>query len=406
MTPTVSYNGANQVTWTSVNAAVNNGATAAYVYNALNQRVRTVANGATTEFVFNTAGQRVSEWNGTTLAQLKGHYYWGGKPVAFYTTAAGGGAAAHFEHQDWLGTEWMRTTYNGGVEGSYTSLPWGDGQSTVGSDLDANHYATLDHDTETDTDHAEFRQYSNLQGRWMRPDPYSGSYDASNPQSMNRYVYAANNPLSNIDPSGLDACAYDLGNGNTMVVIAEDGGAVDCPGNGFYITTGATSNISVTFDANGNLSAWDGRNPDGTYDTAVIAYPNSPNSTTNTSTITLAPSNLLQNVLNYLNSHPVTFSVNEIGAAQITYQNSTKTLCVNVGLGASLPPTKAVTIGILNNGNMGNWTKVLSGFGYTFSSSAYGGYQASTNSSGTVGGPTVSLPGVSGSYTYGGCATL
>jgi hypothetical protein len=45
----------------------------------------------------------VSEWNAATHAELKGHYYWGGTPVAFYTTSSDGGAAAHFEHQDWLG---------------------------------------------------------------------------------------------------------------------------------------------------------------------------------------------------------------------------------------------------------------------------------------------------------------
>ena len=100
----------------------------------------------------------MSEWNGTTRAQLKGKYYWGAKPVAFYTTAASGSAGAHFEHQDWMGTERLRTAYNGGVEGMFTSLPWGDGPpSGTGSDLDANHYAMLDHDNETDTDHAQFR---------------------------------------------------------------------------------------------------------------------------------------------------------------------------------------------------------------------------------------------------------
>jgi RHS repeat-associated protein len=35
----------------------------------------------------------------------------------------------------------------------------------------------------------------------MSPDPYDGSYDFS--QSLNRYSYALNNPLSFRDPSGL-----------------------------------------------------------------------------------------------------------------------------------------------------------------------------------------------------------
>ncbi len=124
--------------------------------------------------------------------------------MAYYTTASDGGAALHFEHQDWLGTERMRTAYNGSVEGSYASLPYGDGQTTSGTDTDANHVAMLDFDSESDTDHAQYRQYSPTEGRWLRPDPYSGSYHFRNPQSLNRYVYSMNSPLSKIDPSGLD----------------------------------------------------------------------------------------------------------------------------------------------------------------------------------------------------------
>jgi hypothetical protein len=108
--------------------------------------------------------------------------------------------------------------------------------------------------------------------------------------------------------------------------------------------------------------------------------------------------------LNYLKTHPVFISFNEIVALQLTVKWSTKTVCGNWGAGASVPPTKMVTVGVYNNGNMSNWTNVLSSWGYSFGSSAWLGYQASTNSSGTIGGPTASLgPGLSGSYTWGAC---
>ena len=181
--------------------AVDGGATAQYVDNAFNQRVRTVVGSAATEFVFNVAGKRVSSWNGTTRGWEQGQYYWGGsgRPVAFYENGV-----THFQHQDWLGTERIRTTYNGAVEGTFTSLPFGDAQATAsGSDLDAYHFGSLDSDAETGTDHAQFRQYSSTQGRWLSPDPYSGSYDFTNPQSFNRYAYVMNNPLAYTDPFGL-----------------------------------------------------------------------------------------------------------------------------------------------------------------------------------------------------------
>ena len=181
--------------------AVDGGQTATYVYNALNQRVSASVGGATIVYVYNAAGQRVSEWNGAnpTSSPIQGKYYWGAKPVAYYANGS-----THFEHQDWLGTERMRTTYNGQVEGTFTSLPFGDGQATAGADTDANHYAMLDHDTTSDTDYAQYRQYANMQGRWLSPDPYHGSYKMRNPQSFNRYVYASNNPLARVDHLGLD----------------------------------------------------------------------------------------------------------------------------------------------------------------------------------------------------------
>jgi RHS repeat-associated protein len=130
----------------------------------------------------------------------------------------------------------LRTTYNDGVEGSFTSLPFGDGLATVsGSDTDANHYATLDHDNESDTEHAEFRQSSSAQGHWLAPDPYIGSYDPSNPQSMNRYVYALNNPLSYYDPLGLDY-GFDCGDNCVGVVGTDDGGDV-CDADPFGCST-------------------------------------------------------------------------------------------------------------------------------------------------------------------------
>jgi RHS repeat-associated protein len=197
------------------------GSTATYSYDALNHRVETTlgTSGTPTVFLYNLAGKRVSEWQNNGLAGLgflKGHYYLGSRPVAYYTVAnLTTMPTLTFEHQDWLGTERMRTTSTGVVLADYTSLPFGDNQTTVPVehyvpgllyDTDAAHYAMLDHDTETNTDHAEFRQYDNQQGRWMSPDPYMGSYDYLNPQSFDRYVYVSENPTVGADPYGLEYC--------------------------------------------------------------------------------------------------------------------------------------------------------------------------------------------------------
>jgi uncharacterized protein RhaS with RHS repeats len=49
------------------------------------------------------------------------------------------------------------------------------------------------------------------EGRFMTPDPNGLAYaDISNPQSLNLYSYAQNNPLTNTDPTGME-CVWDDG---------------------------------------------------------------------------------------------------------------------------------------------------------------------------------------------------
>ena len=215
---------------------VDNGSTAQYTYNALNQRVQTVTSVGTREFVYNLAGQRVSIWNGSNNTQTQGQYYWGRQPVALYEigqTWFQNSSETYFQHQDWEGTERARTTYNGSVEGTYTDLVFGDAHAASGNDFDAYHYGMLDHDYETSTEHAQFRQCSSSQGRMMSPDPYGGSYDPSNPQSFNRYAYALNNPVSAVDPSGLNLVMQCDGDGNCVTYDDGQGTVDDGYGNGF-----------------------------------------------------------------------------------------------------------------------------------------------------------------------------
>jgi uncharacterized protein RhaS with RHS repeats len=46
-------------------------------------------------------------------------------------------------------------------------------------------------------------------GRFLSPDPSGLVYaDPTNPQSLNLYAYALNNPLRFIDPTGMILCDY------------------------------------------------------------------------------------------------------------------------------------------------------------------------------------------------------
>src|SRR5271154_7626890 len=73
-------------------------------------------------------------------------------------------------------------------------------------------HSPLDHkftgyerDPESGLDYASARHYSSTLGRFISPDPLSGT--PGNPQSWNRYSYVLNNPLQLTDPTG--QCADD-----------------------------------------------------------------------------------------------------------------------------------------------------------------------------------------------------
>ena len=182
--------------------SVDGGVTAQYTYDALNRRVQVQTGSGTNAFTYDYAGRRISSWNASNDFGDEGRIYWDGQQIAYRALDG----TTYFDHSDWRGTERLRTGYSGADAAVFSLYPFGDESQAVGGsgpNLDNAGYASLEYDYETNTGHAQYRQYSSAQGRWMSPDPYSGSYDFSNPQSLNRYSYVLNNPLSAADPSGL-----------------------------------------------------------------------------------------------------------------------------------------------------------------------------------------------------------
>ncbi len=66
-------------------------------------------------------------------------------------------------------------------------------------------------DTESGNDYFGDRYYASTMGRFLSPDPSQLYFaDPTNPQSLNLYAYVQNNPLINIDPTGME-CVWDDG---------------------------------------------------------------------------------------------------------------------------------------------------------------------------------------------------
>lgn len=60
-----------------------------------------------------------------------------------------------------------------------------------------------EYDSDTQFDYSIARFEAGKWGRFNSPDPYMGSMDILNPQSLNRYAYVGNDPTNRPDPLGL-----------------------------------------------------------------------------------------------------------------------------------------------------------------------------------------------------------
>src|SRR5277367_1070922 len=159
----------------------------AFVFDALNRRVQAKTSaGAVSDAVFDPAGRITTGWSAPTTPS-ESHIFADGLQLAYRS----GDGETYFVHQNWMGTDRVHTDMNGATGATYDSLPFGDGGSVTVTETyagwDFEHFGVMDVDSGSNTYHAQFRNYSESQARWLSPDPYDGSYDSTNPQSFNRY---------------------------------------------------------------------------------------------------------------------------------------------------------------------------------------------------------------------------
>jgi len=170
-------------------------------------------------------GEQVAEFNGGGTWQHSNVY--AGKLLGTYDTKG-----LHFYLDDWLGTRRVQTNSTGQLEMTCQSLPYGNGQScpttslTTADNPSEQFFTGKERDAESGNDYFGARYYSSSMGRWMSPDwaakaspvPYATFGD---PQSLNLYQYARNNPLTNRDSDGHD-CPPDCGAATPIVQAFRD----------------------------------------------------------------------------------------------------------------------------------------------------------------------------------------
>ena len=98
------------------------------------------------------------------------------------------------------------TDSSGNLVSTYQYDPYGNLTSSTGSVSNPWMYAGGYYDSGTGLYKFGIRYYDPTTGRWTQRDPVGGSLQETT--KANPYVYAANDPVNEVDPSGRD-CFYD-----------------------------------------------------------------------------------------------------------------------------------------------------------------------------------------------------
>jgi RHS repeat-associated protein len=177
------------------------------IYDADGRRVEKATGTTLEDYLYDKDGNLISNWitNSPSYAE---YYANGWHFMTGYVNGAHTTSTEYFQHSDWLGTERMRTDINGNIFETCTSLPFGDGLNCAGpTDVSPLHFTGKERDSESGLDNFGARYNSSQMGRFMSPDwsaspepvPYAKLDD---PQSLNLFAYARNNPVTHTDPDG------------------------------------------------------------------------------------------------------------------------------------------------------------------------------------------------------------
>ncbi|MBS1994679.1 MAG: RHS repeat protein [Cyanobacteria bacterium SZAS LIN-2] len=216
----LTYNGASRLATSKIGTS----ATTTYVYNALGQRIEKSGGPAgTVMFVYDEAGHLLGEYDGSG-GLIQETIWLGDTPVATIRPNAGS-VAVYYTHADHLNAPRMvtRSSDNASVwrwdhdpfgSAAPNQNPSGNGTFIYNLRFPGQYY-----DSESGLRYNYFRDYDPQTGRYVESDPIGLQ------GGINTYSYGAANPVSHIDPTGLDCTAV----GGTVTCTPPGGPTISFP---------------------------------------------------------------------------------------------------------------------------------------------------------------------------------
>jgi RHS repeat-associated protein len=194
---TLSYDAENCLT-TVVNSSTG---TSAYNCDAHGVRVKKALQGSTTTAYVFSGGKDIAEYdNGAAVnSPTREYIYLGGQLIATIQ-----GTSTIYHHSDHLSVR-VTTDANGNKIGEQGHYPYG--ETWYASNTTTKFiFTSYERDSDSSNDYAIARFYINRFGRFSCVDPLLGQ--PGDPQTWNRYAYVRNNPINNVDPSGMGFLSF------------------------------------------------------------------------------------------------------------------------------------------------------------------------------------------------------
>jgi RHS repeat-associated protein len=174
-----------------------------YAYDGAGDRVAKTVSGSTTAYTLDLASGLPQVLSETALTATTSYAY-GGGPLEFDRSGS-----TYWYLADTLGSVRLVTDASGDTPATYAYAAFGSTRAETGSLANEVRFTGERTDTESGLEFLRARTYDPSTGTFLQRDTVAITPTAS--QSIDAYVYTANNPVNAVDPSGHMARVYDEG---------------------------------------------------------------------------------------------------------------------------------------------------------------------------------------------------